>query len=289
MKPIITLYEREQAPIETLPLVLAAHYGGGFLLPDKAHDNRPYIIANFVETLDGVVSYNQPEQTGGGVISDDNEQDQMVMGLLRATADAVIFGSSSLRDDANHLHIPSFISPNFADEYATLRTHLGKQEQLPISVIMTASGEVNLHDSTFHTLGLRAIIATTAKGYEHLSRQTLPEQTEVRVIESKDTAEHRVSPSDVLALLKRDYGVHVALYEGGPNLLASFLAEHLIDELFLTLAPQLAGRSQDTHRLSLIEGHAYQPENALRATLLSVKQAESHLLLRYGLIQNVVR
>ena len=83
--------------------------------------------------------------------------------------------------------------------------------------------------------------------------------------------------------LLRDYGVRVALYEGGPNLLASFLTEHLIDELFLTLAPQLAGRSQDMHRLSLMEGHAYQSDEAPWTTLLSVKQAESHLLLRYKL------
>ena len=57
----------------------------------------------------------------------------------------------------------------------------------------------------------------------------------------------------------------------------------IVDELFLTLAPQVAGRDSDLHRLSLVEGHAFMPVDALWATLLSVKLADSHLLLRYRL------
>ena len=91
----------------------------------------------------------------------------------------------------------------------------------------------------------------------------------------------QISPERVLQLLARDYGVHVALYEGGPTLLASFIERSMVDELFLTLAPQLAGRDAGLRRLSLLEGHAFMPIDALWTTLLSVKLAGSHLLLRY--------
>ena len=114
MEPIVTLYEREVVARDTLPSILATNYGGGFVLPEQEEGERPYVIANFVETLDGIVSYNAPGQTGGGPISGDNPQDKMVMGLLRASADAVVFGSSSLRQDTNHPRIPAFIAPTFA-------------------------------------------------------------------------------------------------------------------------------------------------------------------------------
>ena len=59
------------------------------------HPHRPYIIGNFVTTLDGVVSLSIPGHEGGGDISGFNQHDHLVMGLLRAIADAVIEGSYS--------------------------------------------------------------------------------------------------------------------------------------------------------------------------------------------------
>lgn len=281
MEPIVTLYEREPVSPDTLPPPLSTLYGGGLFIPIS--EERPYVVANFVETIDGVVSYNTPGQTGGGVISGDNKQDQMVMGLLRAYADAVIFGSSSLREDAGHVRISSFIAPQFADDYKALRQQLGKHEQYPISVIMTSSGDVDLNEPTFHTPSLRVVIATTQHGYEALQEQTIPSSTDIRVIETQDD-EHSIPPESVLQLLARDYDVKIALYEGGPTLLASFFAAHCIDELFLTFAPQIAGHSRDTQHLSLVEGHAFTPQIAPWATLVSVKRANNHLLLRYNFV-----
>jgi len=280
MEPLVTLYEREHVPIDTLPKTLATLYGGGFALPTFEQQNRPYVIANFVETIDGVVSYNAPKQKGGGAVSGNNKQDKMVMGLLRAYADAVIIGTSSLREDANILHIPATIAPNYANDYAELRTRLGKQEKLPLTVIMSASGDINVEDKTFHMPDLRVIIATTSKGQDALAQKTLPHNVSVHVIETQNASANGVSPSGVLALLAREYGVRVALYEGGPNLLSSFLKAHMVDELFVTVAPHLAGHSQDTHRFSLVEGYAFLPDQ-MWSTLLSVKLTGSHLLLRY--------
>lgn len=282
MQPLVTLYEREAVTPDTLTPLLASLYDGGFVVPERTESKRPYVIANFVETLDGIVSYNAPGQMGGGAISGNNEQDKMVMGLLRARADAVIFGSSSLRADSPHVRIPSYISPTLATDYDAYRQQLGASEHLPISVIVTASGRVDLHEPTFHTPGLRAVIATTEQGYALLAQQELPVSTEVRVIPSRaNEPVNGVSPEGVLTMLAQEYKVRVALYEGGPTLLASLLAAHVVDELFLTLAPQLAGRSAALHRLGLVEAHAFLPAEAPWATLLSVKLAGSHLLLRY--------
>jgi len=280
MDPIVTLYERQHVPVDTLPTTLATLYGGGFVLPERVLRERPYVIANFVETIDGVVSYNAPGQTGGAAVSGNNKQDQMVMGLLRAYADAVIIGTSSLREDANHLHIPATISPDYAGAYAELRTRLGKRDTLPISVIMTASGDVNFADKTFHMPGLQAVIVTTEQGQDALRKKTVPQGIDVHTVTSPTSSERGVSPAAALTLLAREYGVQVALYEGGPNLLSSLLKAQVVDELFVTVAPHLAGHSQETHRFSLVEGHAFQPDQEW-ATLMSVKLVDSHLLLRY--------
>jgi riboflavin biosynthesis pyrimidine reductase len=282
LEPMITLYERDPAPGDSLPAVLAAAYGGGLVLPLSTSSVRPYVFANLVETIDGVVSYNAPGQMGGGMISGGLEQDMMLMGILRAEADAVIFGSSSLHQDTGHVRIPSFIYPPFANEYAALRRQLNCSERLPLSVVMTASGKVDLNEPTFHTPDLRVVIATTQQGYEQLVQQALPPSTRVHIIEGS-TLQNSVSPSGTLAMLAREYGAHCVLYEGGPTLLGSFLAEHVINELFLTLAPQMAGQQQAHQRLSLVEGHAFEPHEAPWGTLLSVKRAGSHLFLRYAL------
>ncbi len=279
MESIVTLYERETADPATLPSTLATYYGGGFTLPVQETSARPYVIANFVETLDGIISYNAPGQMDSKIISGDNAQDKVVMGLLRASADAVIFGSNALQE--NHLHIPAFVAPTFTAEYDALRTQQGRKERWPISVVLSRNGQVNLTNKTFHTPGLRAIIATTEQGSAYLAQQSLPEGTEVRIIEEDEKSAAQVSPERVLQLLAREYGVRVALYEGGPMLLATFLEQNVVDELFLTLAPQIAGHDVGLHRLSLVEGHAFMPVDALWTTLLSVKLAGSHLLLRY--------
>ena len=86
------------------------------------HDDRPYVIGNFVSTLDGVVSFEVPGKSGGGDISGFNEADRFIMGLLRASADAAIVGSGTLREVAQgHLWLAEHVYPEARDQYARYR------------------------------------------------------------------------------------------------------------------------------------------------------------------------
>lgn len=281
MEPIVTLYEREAAPAATLPAELAEVYGGGLLVPEGHPDGRPYVLVNFVETLDGVISYELPGQSGGGPISGESEGDHAVMGILRAVADAVIFGSGSLHEDSGHVRTPAFVYPPLANAYAALRQRLGKIAPQPLSVVVSASGKVNLAEPTFHTPDVRALIVTTEDGAARLAHASLPPTTEVRAVAADEHG--GVQAVALLDLLASAYGVRVAVHEGGPRSLAPFLRAGLIDELFLTLSPSLAGRARGVARLALVEGLAYAPKEVPWATLLSAKLAGSHLLLRYHL------
>jgi dihydrofolate reductase len=59
--------------------------------------------------------------------------------------------------------------------------------------------------------------------------------------------------------------------EGGPTLFEQFLRHRLVDELFMTLAPQIAGRLPQTTRPGLAEGMEFLPDTAPWFQLLSVK------------------
>ena len=64
--------------------------------------------------------------------------------------------------------------------------------------------------------------------------------------------------------------------------MGDFFAGKCLDELFLTLAPQVAGRDGSAERPGFVAGKRFGPERPLWGTLAGVKRAGSHLFLRYG-------
>src|SRR5215469_3793805 len=84
---IATLYEKDTPTGSRLPPELERLYDGGLSFPGP-HADRPYVIGNFVETMDGVVTFGIPGRAGGGPISGNSAEDRFVMGLLRSIADA---------------------------------------------------------------------------------------------------------------------------------------------------------------------------------------------------------
>ncbi len=81
--------------------------------------------------------------------------------------------------------------------------------------------------------------------------------------------------------LLRDRGFELVLTEGGPHLFGQLVGAHLVDELFLTLAPQIAGRSAETPRLGLVEGTAFTVDGAPWSQLVDLRRSGNHLFARY--------
>ena len=68
MEPIRTLIDLQGAsPSPLLPDELRILYGGDLRFPVFSGE-RPYVVGNFVSTLDGVISFAVPGQSGGGTI-----------------------------------------------------------------------------------------------------------------------------------------------------------------------------------------------------------------------------
>jgi riboflavin biosynthesis pyrimidine reductase len=257
-----------------LPAEIKRLYGK-FCLP--AARSRPRVYSNFVTTLDGVVSLHTKGHAAGGDISGFSAQDRMVMGLVRAVADVVIVGSGSLKADPLAVWTPEAICPELASGYRRLRTLLGKHGP-PLNVIVSASGALDLRLPVFSSGQVPSLILTSASGAKRLNRQKLPAAVQVRALRR---GAGEIQASAILREVSRRADVQRVLVEGGPNLLGDFYKQRLIDEQFLTLAPQIAGREEGDGRPGLVMGQTFAPRDPLWGTLSDVRRGGNHLYLRF--------
>jgi riboflavin biosynthesis pyrimidine reductase len=79
----------------------------------------------------------------------------------------------------------------------------------------------------------------------------------------------------------RGRGHELVLLEAGPHVVGSMLAERLIDELFLTVSPLLAGREEGQTRLGLVAGRELLPGLRVEGDLAGVRRSGDHLFLHY--------
>ena len=147
-------------------------------------------------------------------------------------------------------------------------------------MIVSGSGEIDLRLPVFASGKVPALIVTTTAGAKRLRKQRVPDFGRDPCNSSRrerDPGERhsrrRVSGAPRGKLI---------LVEGGPRLLGDFYAARLVDEQFLTLAPQIAGRDDGDRRLSLVMGKAFAPGDPLWGALIDARRGSSHLFLRYS-------
>jgi riboflavin biosynthesis pyrimidine reductase len=262
MNPLELLWEEEGLPSFALPEELGRLYAGTFGL------DEPLVYANFVETIDGVVAIPSIPSSNR-LVAGESAADRFVMGLLRACADTVVIGSGTMAAAPGSLWTAEQAYPAAAAAFAELRATLGRTAP-PQVAVLTASGRVDPGHPAF---GAGAIALTTHVGAARLAA-LLPPASIVPLGDELD-------PAAALAAL-RERGHRLVLSEGGPHAIGPFLAENLIDELFLTVSPLLLGRSVADPRLALVEATDL-AANPLRGTLASVRRDADHLFLRYRL------
>jgi riboflavin biosynthesis pyrimidine reductase len=280
MPLIQTLLDRDRQPTgHTLPQALFELYDGDLHFPAAPAD-RPYVISNFVSTLDGAASFKLPGQSSGSTVSGSDPGDRFIMGLLRASVDAVIVGATTIHDTSRTSRwIPPETYPDAKDLYRDYRLNVLHTRDYPLVVIVSGSGKLDLTRAVFQSGEVRTVILTTAAGEQELMRRGAPSLPAVEL--RTPTAVGSIAPAAILELLSSQFGVRRLLHEGGPTLFGEFLAARAVDEFFLTLSPQIAGRTPHTIRPGLVEGVEFLPGAAPRFDLLTVKQSVGHLYLRY--------
>ena len=258
------LYEQPGLPAYELPEPLAHAYSGSVGFPESR------LYANFVSSVDGVVAF-QDRDNSGSIISGRRESDRFVMGLLRACADIVLIGAGTLRTTPEALWTAGDIYPPATAEYAELRRWAGRAAY-PRLAVVTGRGDI---DPDHRALQEGALLLTGEASAERL-RAVVPASSTV-IPAGPGTS---VDINRALEILRSEGGA-LLLCEGGPALIGQLVQRGTLDELFLTLAPALAGRRKDDPRAALIDGVAFEPDALLRGRLASIRQDESFLFLRY--------
>jgi len=277
LAPLKTVWTLNQGKAVSLPAGLTRLYGR-FRLPEAGPG--PHVFSNFVTTLDGVVSLHVRGHANGQDISGCNEQDRLVMGLLRAVADVVVVGAGTLAADRQHVWTPEMICPALASDFERLRLELGKSGP-PLNVVVSGSGSLDLRLPVFTSGAVQVMVITSSAGAKRLAKQRVPQGVDIRAVRSRGPL---IAPGTILNEICRVHGVKQILLESGPRLSADFYQQRLVSEQFLTLAPQVAGRKDGDGRLGMAMGQQFAPRNPLWGQLVDVRQAGSHLFLRYSFV-----
>jgi riboflavin biosynthesis pyrimidine reductase len=203
------------------------------------------------------------------------------MGLLRASADAIVVGAGTLHDvSAKSLWTPEDAYPAAKRLYEKYRVNAQHKSKYPLLVIVSGSGQLELERAIFRTPAIRTVVITTSAGRDELTRRGVSTlgSVEIHALKSRSGS---IAPRAILELLQSQFGVKTLLHEGGPTLFGQFLAAEVVDELFLTLSPQIAGRKGDVTRPAIVQGVEFVPGSAPWFQMVSVKEKAAYLFLRY--------
>ena len=275
-EPLVRLREADDAAGASrggLTGDLARRYDGDLRIGLRS--DRPTVVANFVETIDGVVAMGTDGRTGGGDVSGFSPTDRFVMGLLRSLADVVLVGASTVRRSPHAARTPSGVFPDAAPAFTALRSQLGLPPT-PTTLVATSSGNLDPELPAFRDTTAPIVIAAPAARVRELGARGFAPNVSFEAYEGAGPA-----TPDALVDIARRLGARLVVSEAGPQLLADLVRAGLLDELFLTLAPQLAGRDAAHPRLPLVDGAALWPDLPRWARLASVRSAGDHLFLRY--------
>jgi riboflavin biosynthesis pyrimidine reductase len=215
---------------------------------------RPWLRMNFVASLDGAVEVDGYSR---GLSS---PADQALLHALRVLTDAVMVGAGTLRHEGYGAMIMN--GPDRA-----LRAERGLAEH-PTLVIVSSALDLDPSHAVFRDAPVRPVVLT------HAAAPTKQRQALGPVAELVDCGDSVVDLAVGLGLL-RDRGLAQNLCEGGPHLFGSLLAADLVDELCLTLSPQLAGPGAGR----IVAGTLRAEPAGMR--LVQLLEADGHLLARY--------
>jgi riboflavin-specific deaminase-like protein len=219
-------------------------------LKQLAHPDRPYLILNFATTLDGRAAIDGRSGAIG------SRTDTEVLQRLRTRVDAVMIGAGTMRAERYGRMVSD-------PEFRAYRESTGLAHD-PLAVIV--SNRLDLPwDAPLFTDGGGDCVVFTA------SEEEPPETaTPVTLVRHPDGVEL----DRALGWLLKERDIRSVLCEGGPTLHGRLREAGLADELFLTIAPKIAGGEGPR----VLEGALADVDQVELAWLLT---SESELFARY--------
>src|SRR5580692_6181104 len=183
---------------------------------------RPRIIVNFAITIDGKVS---PAKVTPSLFTSSYDKRRLLE--IRSLGDALLVGRNTVQTDNMSMGLPD-------EDLRLARVERG-QSEYPLRVVISNSGDLPTDLNVFnHRFSPIVIYSTT--------RMPPNTQTELRAkAELHLSAVDHLSLKEVLNDLYERHQVRTLVCEGGPQLAKALAELNVVDELFLTVAPLIAG------------------------------------------------
>jgi riboflavin-specific deaminase-like protein len=242
----VQLIHPERGPIS--PEELAS----GMRLAELAPPGRPWLGLNMVSSLDGKATI---EWRTKGLSS---ELDRRLFHHLRTQADAVMVGAGTLRAERYGRMTKS-------EELRDKRVAEGLASD-PLAVIVSGRLDLPADLPILNEPEQRVVIATGSDA----TLSGLGAQVEYARV-GDDLPR-------LMAYLRETHGVRSVLCEGGPTLNSYLFAAGLVDELFLSLSPKVAGGAA---ALTIVAGRELVEPTELE--LVSVAEGDGDLFTRWRL------
>ena len=224
-----------------------------------APPGRPYVILNMISTVDGRATLDGRS----GPLS--SASDRALFHALRAVVDAVLVGAGTVRAER--------YGPMIRDAHVRRRrVEQGRSEE-PLACIVSGRVELPVDLPLLRAPEARVALITPSQA----SLPPVAAQVEYVRRERAGT----LDLARALAELHERFAVRTLLCEGGPHLNSYLLSAGLVDELFLTLAPKLAGGELASgEALRILAGPELKTPAELE--LMGVLESDSQLFLRYA-------
>jgi riboflavin-specific deaminase-like protein len=188
----------------------------GLRLGDQAPPDRPYLVLNMVSSLDGKATIDW--RTKG--LS--TEIDRELFHTLRTQADAIMVGAGTVR-------IERYGRMAKSDELRAAREREGLARD-PLAIVVSARLDLPADLPLLNESEQRVVIATG-------SDASLPGELDAQIAYERTGDDLPL----LAARLRHEHGVRSVVCEGGPTLNSHLFSAGLVDELWLTLNPKLAG------------------------------------------------
>lgn len=226
------------------------------------------VTANFVVSLDGVITADATTPMGTRVVSHNRPQDGFVMAVLRARSRCLLLGAETFGQYGASAIEPGAPSSSNRDAIASVREqHVGA----PLHVaVVTGRGSLVPDHPIFAASPTPVIVITTKEGADRMAHHP---NVDICVI-PRDQIARRAIPE-----IRARIGEGPILCEGGAGLFSSLLRVQALTSLNLTLSPTLIGSGPYVRHL--IEGNLSTAKNTVRTQLTSLRQNGDLLFAHY--------
>ena len=248
-------------------------YGGALEFPSAP---RPYVVVNFVASIDGVASLGVTDGTDSTKLGGGSSADRYLMALLRAQADVILIGAGNIRATPGHQWIPAAVAGDQVALIGSYRVATHGIAEPPPLVVVSGSGNLPAHVALDAPATSTAVV-TTERGAARI-RKAHP-LVSALVVDGNG----EIDGAAIVAAVDGAFGPGLILCEGGPSLFGRLLASRSVQELFLTVSPRIAGRQDNQARPGIVSNWAAGPDAMRTASLVSLRRSEDHLFLRYRL------